>query len=210
MMQERSDDVFRLFTGRLTAIKVQAGTLASNHVEILVLDTLCEHLIHKPGLYIGNMVTFLWKEFNIFPSHSSIQQALSRRGWNKKNSDRKLNSGTRGYELSINTSYPSSGLDESGCDKRIGCRQTGWSPLGVTSVQLSKFHRGQRYQILPAYTQDGIIISNIFQGSTNAAVFENFIKQLLWHCQRYPTPRSALVIDNASFSSVREYQTAIF
>lgn len=46
----------------------------------LVLDTLCDHLIHKPGLYIDEMATFLWKEFNIVPSYSSIQQALSKRG----------------------------------------------------------------------------------------------------------------------------------
>ena len=25
-------------------------------------------------------------------------------------------------------------VDESGCDKRIGFRRTGWSPLGVTPV----------------------------------------------------------------------------
>ena len=52
-------------------------------------------------------------------------------------------------------------VDESGCDKRIGCRQTGWSPLGVTPVQVSKFHRGQRYQILPAYAQDCIMLARI-------------------------------------------------
>jgi len=28
-------------------------------------------------------------------------------------------------------------VDESGCDKRIGFRRTGWSPLGVTPVQAS-------------------------------------------------------------------------
>ena len=31
-----------------------------------------------------------------------------------------------------------------------------WSPLGATPVQIAQFHRGQRYQILPAYPQDGI------------------------------------------------------
>lgn len=56
-------------------------------------------------------------------------------------------------------------VDESGCDKRVGQRRTNWSPLGMTPVQVSKFHRGQRYQILPAYTQDGILLSRIFKGS---------------------------------------------
>jgi hypothetical protein len=52
--------------------------------------------------------------------------------------------------------------DESGCDKRIGFRRTGWSPLGLTPLQVSKFHRDQRWQILPAYAQDGVVLSGVF------------------------------------------------
>jgi transposase len=52
---------------------------------------------------------------------------------------------------------------------------------------------------LPAYAQDGIVLSRIFRGSTDAAVFEDFIAQLLQHCGRWPEPKSALVMDNASF-----------
>ena len=37
----------------------------------------------------------------------------------------------------------------------------------------------QRHQILPAYAQDGIILACVFQGSTDTAVFEDFIEQLL-------------------------------
>jgi transposase len=90
-------------------------------------------------------------------------------------------------------------VDESGCDKRIGFRRTGWSPLGTTPVQVSKFHRDQRYQILPAYAQDGIIFSRVFQGSTDASFFEDFIEELLQHCGKYPDPKSVLIMDNASF-----------
>jgi hypothetical protein len=50
-----------------------------------------------------------------------------------------------------------------GCDKRIGFRRTGWLPHGVAPAQVAKFHRDQRYQILPAYTQDGILLSRVFQ-----------------------------------------------
>lgn len=64
---------------------------------------------------------------------------------------------------------------------------------------MTKFHRGQRYQILPAYSQDGIVLSCVFQGSTDASVFEDFIKELLHHCGKCPEPKSVLVMDNASF-----------
>lgn len=90
-------------------------------------------------------------------------------------------------------------VDESGCDKRIGFRRTGWSPLGVIPVQVAQLHRDQRYQILPAYAQDGIVLSRVFRGSTDAAVFEDFIEQLLQHCGKWPEPKSVLVMDNASF-----------
>jgi len=42
----------------------------------------------------------------------------------------------------------------------------------VTPVQVPRFKREKRYQILPAYTQDGIILVRVFQGSTDATVFE--------------------------------------
>lgn len=42
-------------------------------------------------------------------------------------------------------------------------------------------------------------MSHIFYGSTDASIFEDFIEQLLYHCGRWPEPKSVLIIDNASF-----------
>jgi transposase len=66
-------------------------------------------------------------------------------------------------------------------------------------MQIARFHRDHRYQILPAYTQDGVLLSRVFQGSTDSAVFEDFIEQLLQYCGRWREPKSVLVMDNASF-----------
>jgi len=66
-------------------------------------------------------------------------------------------------------------------------------------VQIARLHRDQRHQILPAYTQDGIILARVFQGSTDTTVFEDFIEQLLHHCGKWPKPKSVLIMDNASF-----------
>jgi len=90
-------------------------------------------------------------------------------------------------------------VDESGYDKRIRFRRTGWSPLGVTPVQIARYHREQRYQILPAYTQDGVILARVFRGPTDSVVFDEFIEQLLPLCGKWPEPKSVLVTDNASF-----------
>ena len=71
----------------------------------------------------------------------------------------------------------------------------GW----LRSRYVCKFHRGQRYQILPAYAQGGIVFSCIFQGSTDATEFEKFIERLLQHCGKWPELGSGLVMGSASF-----------
>lgn len=135
----------------------------------------------------------------------AISRALASVGWSKKAArqiPKERNADLRDFylhNLSAFLSYHLVFVDESGCDKRAGFRRTCWSPLGVTPVQISKFHRDERYQILPAYAQDGIVPRRVFQGSTDAEVFEDFIEQLLQHCNRWPAPKFVLVMDNASF-----------
>jgi transposase len=46
----------------------------------------------------------------------------------------------------------------------------------------------------------------MYQGSTDAAVFEDFIEQLLHHCGRFPAPKSVLVMDNASYHRSKRIQ----
>jgi hypothetical protein len=87
-------------------------------------------------------------------------------------------------------------VDKSGYDKRSGFGQIGWSPLSVTPVQIFQFEK--RYQTLPVYTQDGIILTRVFLGSTDSTAFEDFVEQLLLLCGRWPEPKSVLVMDNAT------------
>jgi hypothetical protein len=135
----------------------------------------------------------------------SIGKALASIGWSKKAARRvskERNADLRDFylhNLSAFRSYHLVYVDESGCDKRIGFRRTAWSPLGVAPVQIARFQREQRYQILPAYAQNGVVLARVFQGSTDAAVFEDFIEQLLSHYDRWPEPKSVFLIDNASF-----------
>lgn len=170
-----------------------------------MLEALCDHLLEKPGLYVDEMTIFLWDEFRVQVTNSSIKRALASVGWSKKVARQRAKEQSPDlrdfylHNLSDFQSYHFVYVDESGCDKRIGFRRTGWSPLGVAPLQVSNFHRDQRYQILPAYSQNGIVLSRIFQGSTDAALFEDFIDQLLRHCGRWPEPKSVLIMDNASF-----------
>jgi hypothetical protein len=67
--------------------------------------------------------------------------------------------GIRDYYLHEVSSYDADHLvfiDKSGFEKRCGFRRSGWSPQGVTPVRIARFHRGQGYQILPAYTLNSV------------------------------------------------------
>jgi hypothetical protein len=170
-----------------------------------MLDALRNRLLEKPCLYQDEMAIFLYDEFGVLVNTSTISRALASIRWTKKAARqvaKERNADLRDYylrNLSEFRSYHLVYVDESGCDKRIGFRRTGWSPLGVAPVQVAQVHRDRRYQILPAYTQDGVLLSRVFQGTTDSALYEDFIEQLLHHCGQWPEPRSVLVMDNASF-----------
>lgn len=123
-----------------------------------ILDALREHLLEKPGMYLDEMVVFLWDNFGVFVTPSTISRALASIGWSKK-MFRQI-AGERSpdlrdyylYNLLALRSYQLVYVDESGCNRRVGFRRAGWSPLGVAPVQVARFHRGNRYQILPTYT----------------------------------------------------------
>ena len=152
------------------------------------------------------MVLFVLDEFNAHVTPSSIGRALKSRGWTKK-TIRRIAKGRNAdlRDLYMHNSWDSGFrsyhyvfVDESGCDKRSGFRRMGWSPLGVTPVQIARFQREQRYQILLAYTQDGIIFTRVYQGSTDSTVFEDFIEQPLPSMGTWPELKSVLAMDNAS------------
>jgi transposase len=191
------------FFGSIKAPPNKGGRPRS--ITSVMLKALRDHLLEKPSLYLDEMATYLWDEFEVQATKSSISRALRSQGWSRKTArvkakERNLDLRDEYFHyISEFDSYHLVYVDESGCDKRIGFRRTGWSPLGTAPVQVSKFHRDQRYQILPAYTQDGIILSRVFRGSTDASIFEDFVEELLQHCGKWPEPMSVLVMDNASF-----------
>jgi hypothetical protein len=49
-----------------------------------MLEALCENLIEKPNLYLHEIAIFLWDEFAIQATTSSISRALAFKGWLKK------------------------------------------------------------------------------------------------------------------------------
>jgi hypothetical protein len=169
-----------------------------------MLKALHEHPVERPDRYLDEIAVFLLDEFGSLVPTFTISRTLKLAGWSK-NACRRVASGRKAnlrdyylHNLSSFRSYHLVYVDESGCDKIIGFRRTGWSPLGTTPVQIARYQREQRWQMLPAYTQDGILLSRVFQSTTDIAVFEYYIEQLLQHCGRWPALKLVLVMDNAS------------
>jgi len=50
----------------------------------LMLDAVCERLIEKPSMYLEEMSIFLFDEFYVLVTPSTISRALARVGWSKK------------------------------------------------------------------------------------------------------------------------------
>jgi len=143
------------FFGQVRAPSTRVGRRRS--ITPPMIQTICDHLLEKPELYVDGLVLFFWDEFHVWVTNSSLKRALASVGWSKKSLDKEQRSKMLIYEISICIIYQNPNsyhliyVDESRCDNRVGFRRTGWSPLGLTPLQVSKFHRDQRYQILPAY-----------------------------------------------------------
>jgi hypothetical protein len=147
-----------------------------------MINVLLEYLLVKPGLYQDEMADFLDDAFDIRVKPYDISGALKSAKWSKKVARqvaKERNPDLRDYylhNLSEVRSYHLVYIDESGCDQRIGIRRTAWAPLGVTPVQTTALHRDRRYHILPAYAQNGVLSSRVFQGTTDGDLYEEFIE----------------------------------
>jgi transposase len=159
----------------------------------------------RPDMYRCDIVNFLERKFGEKVSERAVGRALKSMVWTRKINRRiakQRDPDLRDwylYQIADFKSYHFVFVDESGCDGRVGYRRWGWSPKGRSPEIVTRFTRGKRWHILPAYTQDGILHSRVYRGKTDSRLFEDFIEQLLHFCGRYPEPRSVLVTDNASW-----------
>ena len=176
-------------------------------------EALCEALTERPDMYRSDMVDFLREKFGRKVSERSIGRMFRSVGWTRTKMRRiaqQRDDDRRDqylHDISEYKSYHFVFIDESGCDGRDVFRRWGWSPKGTSPVQVARFSRGNRWHILPAYTQNGVLMRWVYQGSTDTALFEGFIELLLHHCGRFPEPNSVLVMDNASWHGSERIQT---
>ena len=68
-------------------------------------------------------------------------------------------------------------LDESSVDNRTNQCTSGWAEVGRACVRRELFIRGQHFSVLPAFTCDGYIAVDIFEGSMNKEKFIRFLEE---------------------------------
>ena len=62
--------------------------------------------------------------------------------------------------------------------------------------------RGTKYSILPAISLDGIVHLEVLDKAISGEDFRNFVRGLLTRMNKWPLPKSVLVVDNASIHKV--------
>ena len=170
-----------------------------------IIKKLLDFLEDKPTAYITEMQDFLFDEFDILTSSSTIRRVLQAARWSRKAISK------RAAERSgpLRTTWQGRQkewfadqlvfLDESAANERTGDRKYGWAPIGMASEAAIPTRRSERWSILPALTIDGYMSHIIYQGAINAELFEDFVEHhVLPNTTPYPGPRSIIVLDNAN------------
>lgn len=189
--------------GKIDAPRNTAGR-PSTMTEYMWL-ALKNQLDNDPCMSQQQMASFLQEQYGVKMSRFIISRTLKRAGWTKKvtqNIAKERDPDLRDDYIERRSHYKPSQMifiDESGSDRGLAILGRGYAPKGVTPVQIKRFHRGRRVQVLPAYTIDGVIYCEVYEENTDVEVVEGFLERLLPYCGRYPAPRSVIFMDNASF-----------
>ena len=171
-----------------------------------VEEALLRYVDEKPNRTLHELRGLLYNEFGIHASTQTISRALKAADVTKKENGRIASAHSPDlvdmymWKLGVHGIQAKDlvFVDESICALRDRTRKRGWSRRGIRPIQKADFRRGPRYQILPALTVNGIIYYRVFEGTTNAEIFEDFIQELLNRRERLSQAWCVLVMDNAS------------
>jgi transposase len=176
-------------------------TLRQSH-----LDGLKQYLAGRPHAYLEEMKDWLYDQYDIETMLSTVYRALIKLQYSRKIATKRATEQSdaprRVYVARSAQNYTANMIvapDESACNERTGDRKYGWSAIYSTVELEYSFKRSERWSLLPALTVDGYLNCVIFQGTITSEIVEFFLEnEVLPHCNRFPAPNSALVIDNAS------------
>jgi transposase len=175
-------------------------------ITIAVLKGLIDFILRLPCVTLPEMAWFLWEEYGIKASESTISRALKKAKWSKKTARRIA--AARSLDLRRDYLIEMAGLnaeqlvflDESLFNESTGWRLTAWAPIGEVGRYFNSRQRGHSWSFLAAYSVLGYLpCYEVREGYHNIDSFREWIiDSLLPHCNAYPGPNSVIVMDNAS------------
>ncbi|OAA47532.1 Homeodomain-like protein [Cordyceps fumosorosea ARSEF 2679] len=165
-------------------------------------------LLDRASMSHQALADYLFQEYGVRVSRFTVGRLIKRMKWSRKKMAifaKEQNPILRDdyiYRRSLFEPTCMVFLDESGDDRSVAIPKKGYAPIGVTPVQKKPFHRGNRVSFLPAYSLDGVLYCEVYDGHTDLDFFEGYLLRLLPYLGRYPGPRSVIFMDNASFHNV--------
>ncbi|KAE8186481.1 hypothetical protein CF336_g6968 [Tilletia laevis] len=172
-------------------------------------------LRHRPTFYLDELATMLLTYIGTKDGKPPHKSTISR--WLKaaKISIKKLtrmarqrNQARRGQFSIRMAQYTPSQLvfaDETHFNHRNALREYGWAPSNERAPIVTNFNRGGRWTLLPALSEDGLLAPLVVSGSINKERFLFWLEFfLLPQMNRFPGPRSVLIVDNASIHRSEE------
>ncbi|PPQ84486.1 hypothetical protein CVT24_012184 [Panaeolus cyanescens] len=163
-------------------------------------------LEQSPDLYLDEILDRLKEQHGVTASLSCIFRTLKRLGMSSKKLSRTASERSEEARMDFSFQigeYPPEYLvaaDEAAVNILTTYRTNGWSLKGLRARKQCCFC--QRYSILPALTMNGIIYSEIKEGSFNGDEFLEWLDGLLEIMNPYPAPNSVLILDNCRIHHV--------
>ncbi|KAE8222658.1 hypothetical protein CF319_g4182 [Tilletia indica] len=188
------------------AVKPQGkSTGAPKKLPMLIVEFVIVTLKQRPSIYqdeLVKMITYFYgDQYKV--DQSTISRLLKHIGFSKKNLSvvpiQQDEEERRRYVLLVGQFDPWQLVfaDESSFNNRTALRPRGWAPLGEHAIERQLFLRGERFSLLPALSMDGLFAPWVTLGSVNGEQFLAWVKNhLMPYMNRYPGPRSVLILDN--------------
>ena len=176
-------------------------SIITPEMEQRVLD----HIALYNDLYQEEIIDFLYDEYGIKPSQSTISKLLKRLKITRK--QLKGIAAKQNQELidqwHDNARFQRANqiicIDESAFNEHTSHKKYGQAPQGLPAKAKVWLKRSKRQSFLPAYTIDGYEEPLIYQGSITQVIFEDWMEnKILQICNPWPGPRSIIVMDNCS------------
>ena len=145
---------------------------------LTALQYVLKFLDSRPTAYLNEVALALFDRFDVNVHLTTIWRCLKRQRWSRKtvkHTAAQRSAPLRASWISRAEKWPVDKLifiNETASCEKTGWRKRGWSPRGLSCIELRNYKREERWSVLPALTTNSIIDNPlIIQGSVTKEAF---------------------------------------